>query len=68
VYEEAYNEAASDEIMTEDEMLIWLKENLIWTKYNETRLENLKKDLEQSKVNIYESRKDPKKVKSITTL
>lgn len=65
VFDEAYSQSLSDEIMTEDEMIDWLKENLIWTKFNENRVESLKKDIENYKVEIYHSRQDPKKVKGI---
>lgn len=68
VFDEAYDQSLSDEIMTEDEMLSWLKENLIWTKFNENRVETLKKDLENYKVEIYQSRQDPKKIKGIRFL
>lgn len=63
IYNEIYQQSIADEIMTEDEMLAWMKENLLWTKVNEKRVETLTKELEQAKVNIYESRQDPKKVK-----
>ena len=68
IYEDIYQQSIADDIMTEDEMLSWMKESLIWTKANEARVDTLTKELEQSKVDIYESRQDPKKVKNIRNI
>lgn len=65
IFNETYEQSINDDIMTEDDMLIWMKENLIWTKFNENRVETLKKELENAKVDIYQFRQDPKKTNRI---
>jgi len=64
-YNETYEQCLYDGIMTEDDMIVWLKEHQIWTKFHENTVENLKKEIEDLKVKIYESRKDPKACKNI---
>ena len=61
IYHETYDQCVLDGIMTEDDMIRWMKENLIWTKYNENLLEQYKKEIEELKIDIYTSRQDPKK-------
>ena len=65
IYNDAYNQAIDDGIMTEDEMLSWMKEQYIWTSYNENKLKQTKDQLETLKVNIYESRLIPSAIKQI---
>ena len=64
-YNEMYEQCLNDEIMTSEEMEIWMKENLLWTKANEIKVEKLKKDIEESKINIFKSRYDNKGVLSL---
>lgn len=65
IYHETYDQCVLDGIMTEDDMIVWMKENLIWTKYNENMVEKHKKEIEELKVNIYENRASPKKCVNI---
>lgn len=60
VYNEAYEQAVNDGLMTEDDMSKWMKEQYLWTSFHENRLEDIKKKLEDLKVDIYEARQDPK--------
>lgn len=60
-YQETYHQCLLDEIMTEEDMTIWMKENLIWTKYQETLVDKYKKEVEDFKVEIFENRANPKK-------
>lgn len=64
-YNEAYEEALNDGLMTEEEMSSWMKEQYIWTSFHENRLEDIKKKIENFKVEIYEARQDPKLAKRI---
>jgi hypothetical protein len=65
IYHETYDQCVQDGIMTEDDMIVWMKENLIWTKYNENMVEKHKKEIEELKVEIFKSRDNPKKCNSI---
>lgn len=60
-YSEIYDQCLIDGIMTEKDMEIWMKENLIWTKYHENMLDKYKKEVENFKVDIFENRQNPKK-------
>ncbi|NBO99641.1 MAG: hypothetical protein EBU90_05880 [Proteobacteria bacterium] len=64
-YNEAYEIALSDSIMTEEEMSSWMKIQGLWTSYNEQKITDLQKKLENLKVNIYEARQDKKSINSI---
>lgn len=64
-YQESYDQCLLDGIMPEEDMVVWMKENLIWTKYHEINLEKYKKDIENFKVEIFENRQNPKKCKII---
>jgi hypothetical protein len=61
-YNNAFNDASSDGIMKEDELSKWMKEQGLWTSYNENKIEELKKKIESLKIEIYESRFDKKLV------
>jgi len=65
VYQEAYDRAYSEEIMTEEDMDRWMLENELWTIHDDKREEGIKKDLEKLKVEIYNSRDNEKLVKNI---
>jgi hypothetical protein len=64
-YNEAYEIALSDSIMTEEEMSAWMKIQGLWNSYNDQKIEDLQKKLENLKVNIYEARQDKKSINSI---
>lgn len=68
VYNEAYDKAYSDEIMTEEDINFWMKENGIWTLYDDNLEEKYKNNLEDLKVEIFNSRNEEKKVKKIRNL
>lgn len=65
VYQRAYDNALSEEMMTEDDVNYWMLENELWTIHDDKKEEGLKKDIERLKVEIYNARKDSKMVKSI---
>lgn len=64
-YNEAYEQAVNDGLMTEDDMSSWMKEQYLWTSFHENKLEEIKKKVENLKVDIYEARQDPKLAKKI---
>ena len=64
-YNEAYEQAVNDGLMTEDDMSSWMKEQYLWTSFHENKLEEIKKKVENLKVEIYEARQDPKLAKRI---
>jgi hypothetical protein len=68
VYNEAYDRAYSDEMMTEDDINVWMKENGIWTLRDENLEDDYKKDLEELKIEIYNMRNEEKKAKNLRVL
>jgi len=56
VYAKAYNEALMQDLMTEDEMLEWLISKRLWTEEDDGQVEQLEKNLETLRIQIYESR------------
>jgi hypothetical protein len=64
-YNEAYEQAVVDGLMTENQMEAWMKEQLLWTSYNENKVEEMRKKIENLKVDIYEKRQDAKAAKWI---
>lgn len=62
-YNEMYEQCLNDEIMTSEEMDVWMKENLIWTKAHEIKVENLKKDIEECKIEMFNTRQNTKGIK-----
>jgi hypothetical protein len=64
-YNEAYEQAIYDGLMTEDELSIWMKEQGFWTSYNENKVNDLQKKIENLKVDVFEKRYDTKSVKYI---
>jgi hypothetical protein len=68
IYNEAYDKAYSDEMMTEDDINCWMKENGIWTLYDDNLEDQYKKNLEELKIEIFNMRNEEKKVKRIKSL
>lgn len=56
IYQKAYNQAYSEEIMTEDETLTWMVERGLWSYEDDEKVKGLEKDLERLKVEIYNAR------------
>ena len=56
IYQEAYEEASEDGIMTEDEMNEWMLEKGLWSKEEDKIIEGVKKDIEKLRVQMYENR------------
>lgn len=64
-YDEYYDIALSENIMTEEEMVSWMKTQRLWTSYNDNKVIELQKKIENLKINAYESRLDQKQVNNI---
>lgn len=56
IYNLAYDNALSEEMMTEDDINKWMLENELWTPHDDKKEEGLKKDIERLKVEIYNAR------------
>lgn len=60
IYNEAYEQAYIDGIMSQEEMDDWMKENGLWNNSDEEKIEGIKKDLEKLKIEIYNARNNIK--------
>lgn len=58
IYNESYQQAYIDGIMSEDEMIDWMMEKDLWSPHDDKKIESLKKDIERLKVEIYNARND----------
>lgn len=56
VFMESFDQARSDSIFTQDEMLEWMQERGLWTQDKEEKIEGCKKDIEKLKVEIFNAR------------
>ena len=52
----AYQQALDDDLMTEEEMLDWMKYRELWTEEDDKKIKGLEKDLERLKVEIFSNR------------
>ncbi len=59
VYNESYDQALMDGLMTEEEAESVMISKGVWTSEDDERLEGLKKDMEKLKIEIYNNRKKP---------
>lgn len=55
-YKEAYDEAYSQDVMTEEDMLFWTYQKGLWTEEDDTKIKDLENNLEKLKVKMYENR------------
>lgn len=65
IYNTAYENALSEEMMTEEDVNQWMIENELWTIHDDKREEGLKQDIERLKLEIYNARKDKNAVNGI---
>ncbi len=65
IYQEAYNQAYIDEIMSEEEMIEWMFDQDLWTPHDDKKIEKIKKDIEKLKIEIYNARNDKSKKETI---
>ena len=55
-YMKSYERALEAELMTEDEMLDWMRSRRLWTEDDDTKITAIEKDLERLKVEIFNAR------------
>jgi hypothetical protein len=60
IYNDAYEQAYIDGIMSQSEMDEWMIENGLWNREDEEKIEGIKKDLEKLKTEIYNARNNVK--------
>jgi hypothetical protein len=65
VYKNAYEKAYSEEIMTEEDINLWMLENGLWSREDDNITERFNKDLERLKIEIYNARNDQKLASTI---
>lgn len=65
IFMETYDQARSDDILTQDEMVEWLTERNFWGQDKIDQKEQLEKNLEKLKVEIFQTRTNKKMVDTI---
>ena len=55
IYNEAYEKAFEDNLLTDEEILDMMKKHGIWANIDDKRLEQIPKDIENKKVDLFES-------------
>jgi len=60
IFKNTFESSLADEIMTEQQIQVWMNESGLWTAEHETKLEGLKQDLEKLKTEIYNNRHEVK--------
>ena len=60
IFKNTFESSLADEIMTEQQIEVWMNESGLWTAEHETKLEGLKQDLEKLKTEIYNNRHEVK--------
>jgi hypothetical protein len=65
VFDRAYSDAYRDEVMSQDDMMEWMREQGAWSKKKDDCIEGLKKDIERCQIEIYNARNDRKKAEHI---
>lgn len=65
IYKRSYDKAFIEELMTEEDLDIWMAENELWTSLDDKKTENFNKDIEKLKVEAFNARNNPKLLKSI---
>jgi len=56
IYRIAYEQALDEELMTEEELLEWMRYKELWTEEDDQKIKGLEKDLERLKVEIFKAR------------
>lgn len=56
VFMDSFDEARSDDILTFDEMVKWMREKELWSDEKEQKIEGCKKDIEKLKIEIFDAR------------
>lgn len=56
VFKEAYEQALDEDILTEKQMQEWMLERGLWSSDKDTKIDGIKKDIDNLKVGIFQSR------------
>ena len=56
IFNQAYEKALDEDIMTEEEILDWMRSRGLWTEDEEEKIKGLQKDIERLKVEIFNAR------------
>lgn len=56
IYQQAYDQALDEDIMTSDDAERWMRATGLWQKKDDESLEQTNKDIEDAKVQLYENR------------
>lgn len=67
-YKESYDASLDVGLITEREMLEWMREKNVWTTDDDIKEKGVKEDLEKIRVEAYKNRQDVKLVKSLRNL
>ena len=65
VYKESFDELKSQGVMTERDMIGWMKSEGLWHKTDDDEVKKLREAIDQSKVDIYNNRYDKKEVRRL---
>lgn len=65
IYQKAYDKAYTEELMTEDDITIWMTENRLWTPMDDKQTDIFNENIENFKVEILNNRTNSKKVKKL---
>lgn len=60
VFMESFDRSRGDDFMTEDEMIDWLKEKGLWSDEEEQKIEDIGKEIEKLKIEIFNARSNVK--------
>ena len=60
VFMDSYDKSRSDDLMTEDEMVAWLKEKDLWSDEKDQKIEDIEKEIEKLKIEIFNARSNVK--------
>ena len=55
-YKEAYDDAFSQDVMTNEDMMFWMYQKGLWGDEDEQKLKDLDKNIEKLKVQMFENR------------
>ena len=60
VFMDSYDRSRADDLMTEDEMVVWLREKDLWSDEKDQKIENIEKEIEKLKIEIFNARSNVK--------
>ena len=64
-YMDAYQDAQDDDILTQEEMVDWMRTKGLWTPHDDEKEKGLPKDIERFQIEAFRSRNDERKLAQI---